>query len=55
MTQEEIVEVEGIFLQSIREYDSSLTEVNKKYYAINLKDYNYRRQYVCYRDKFGDK
>jgi len=55
MMQKDIEEVEKIFLQSIHEYDSSLTDLNKKYFVINLKDFNYRRQYVCYKNKKGEK
>jgi hypothetical protein len=56
MTQEDIDEVEKIFLQSIHEYDSSLTGINIKYFAVDLKDIDYyRRQYVCYKNKKGEK
>jgi hypothetical protein len=53
LTQDDLSALEKIFLQSIVEHDSSLN--GKKAFYIDLDHWNYRRQYICYLNKEGEK
>jgi hypothetical protein len=55
LSQSDIDVIEKIFFQSIAEHDSALKGDSKKYYSIDLNQWNYRRQYVCYTTKKGEK
>jgi hypothetical protein len=48
LTQEDILEIEKIFNESVSDNNSKLlSEETKKYFTIDLKKMGYKRQYVC--------
>jgi hypothetical protein len=54
LTQEDIAQIEIIFQQSVTEHDSSLKGDAKKHFSI-WDQTLYKRQYVCYLNKQGEK
>ena len=54
LTQEDITELEKLFNKSVKEHDSALNANDRKYYFIGDQSL-YKRQYVCYKNKKGEK
>ena len=54
LTQEDITELEILFNKSVKEHDSALNAKDRKYYTIGDQSL-YKRQYVCYKNKNGEK
>jgi hypothetical protein len=55
LTQEDISELENIFLQSVTKFDSSIVGTGKQASYIDLNKWDYKRQYICYKNKKGEK
>jgi len=55
LTQLDISEIEQLFNRSIDDYNSKIKEPDKKYFAIDLTKWKYKRQYVCVVNKDGEK
>jgi hypothetical protein len=55
LTQDDISEIDTLFHQSVDTFDSKLAEIFKQFSYIDLKQYDYKRQYVCYLNKKGEK
>ena len=55
LTQQDIFTIDSILRRSVIEHDSSLRGRDKNAYFIDLSNWNYRRQYVCYRNSMNEK
>jgi basic membrane lipoprotein Med (substrate-binding protein (PBP1-ABC) superfamily) len=56
LTDADIWEVERLFNESIADYNSKIKKKeDKKYFAVDLQKFNYKRQYVCVTNKDGQK
>ena len=55
LTQSDISEVEQLFDKGINDYNSKVQDADKKYFAIDLNKWKYKRQYVCVVNKNGQK
>jgi hypothetical protein len=55
LTQSDILEIDTLFNESFADYNSHLSEAEKKYLAIDQKNRYYRRQYVCVLNNEGQK
>lgn len=55
LTKADLIEIDKLFTESIADHNSKLTNSNKENFFIDLGKMNYKRQYVCVTNMWGQK